>query len=372
MKLCFCLAAVLFAIPGLAQEVTGTIVGNVKDASGASIPGASVSVTSADKNQVVRKLTSDTNGEYVAAFVPVGVYVITADAKGFKTLVRQGIQLHVDERLTVPLLLDVGDISEKVTVEADVPTVELQSAVASGLISGAEVRELSLNNRNYLELLTIMPGVTSNSPTDELSIGATNPTGAVNALPFSINGGRNTGNNFMLDGADNMDRGANQTLLNTPSVDAIAEFVALRGNYSAEYGRGAAGVVNVITKSGSSNFHGDVYEFFRNDKLAANNFFNNAHQIDRPPLRYNNFGYTFSGPVYLSRYNRDKNKTFFFWSEEFRRTITYNTYQVLVPTDAMKKGVFSSPVCVQYTTPASTTCATTATSITNINPVAAA
>jgi hypothetical protein len=362
----------LLTVPALAQEVTGTIVGTVTDPSGGAVPRAAVIVTATDKHQVVRRLTSDSNGEYVATFLPVGVYSITADAKGFKSLVRTGIQLDVDQKLTVPLRLEVGDVSEKVTVESNVPAVELQSAVASGLISGSEVRELSLNNRNYLELLTIMPGVTSNSPTDELSIGATNPTGAVNALPFSVNGGRTTGNNFMLDGADNMDHGANQTLLNTPSVDAIAEFVALRGNYSAEYGRSAAGVVNVITKSGSSQFHGDVYEFFRNDKLASNNFFNNANDIARPPLRYNNFGYTFSGPVYIpGHYNRDKNKTFFFWSEEFRRTITYSTDQVLAPTAAMKSGVFSSPVCVQYTSTADTTCQTTASSITNINPVAA-
>ena len=370
--------ALMVAAPAryCAQEVTGSIVGNVVDATGAAVPGARIAVTDTDRNQVVRSVQSDNKGEFTAALLPVGHYSVAADAKGFKRFVQSGIELHVSEKLTVTLALQVGEITEQVTVEENATQVELQSPVAAGLVSGTEVRELSLNNRNYLELLELMPGVVSNSPSDELVIGATNATGAtnaVNALPFSLNGGRTTGNNFMIDGADNMDRGANQTLLNTPSVNSIAEFKAMRGLYSAEFGRAAAGQVNVITKSGTSQFHGSAYEFFRNDVLAANNFFNNAHFIDRPPLRYNDFGYTLGGPIYIPRhYNTDKNKTFFFWSQEFRRFITYSTYQDLAPTDALKQGLFSKPVCVQYATSANTTCSQTATSITNINPAAAA
>ena len=354
------------------QEVTGTIVGTVTDSSGGAIAGARITVTAADRNLVVRTVESSGNGEFVAALLPVGNYSLTADAKGFKKLVRSGIELHVNEKQTILVTLEVGDVTQELAVETNVAQVELQSPVGAGLISGAEVREIALNNRNYLELMILMPGVVSNSPTDEISIGAVNPTGGVNALPYSINGGRTTGNSFMVDGADNLDRGANQTLLNTPSVDAIAEFKVLRGVYSAEFGRSASGQVNVITKSGTSRFHADAHEFFRNDKLAANDFFNNARGIARPPLRYNNFGYTLGGPVFIPRhYNTGRSKTFFFWSHEFRRIITYSTAQSLVPSGDMKRGIFPSPVCVQYNQSGGG-CAKTASSIANINPVAAA
>lgn len=354
------------------QEVTGAIVGTVADQSGAAVAGARIAVTATDQNLVVRTAESGGNGEFVAALLPVGNYSLSVDVQGFKKLVRGGIELHAAEKLTFALTLAVGDVTEQVTVQDSASQVELQSPTASGLISGSEVREIALNNRNYLELLILMPGVVSNSPTDEISIGAVNPTGAVNTLPYSFNGGRTTGNNFMVDGADNMDRGANQTLLATPSVDAIAEFKALRGVYSAEFGRSASGQVNVITKSGASKFHGDAHEFFRNDKLAATDFFSNARGISRSPLRYNNFGYTFSGPIFVpGRYNTWKNKTFFFWSQEFRRVITYTSAnQALAPTSDMKRGLFSSPVCVEYN--ATGGCHQTATQITDINPVAAA
>src|SRR5262249_6686554 len=140
--------------------------------------------------------------------------------------------------------------------------VELQTATQTGLISGVQVTELPLNNRNYLQLITLMPGVASNA-SDQLYIGTTNPSGQTNTISYAINGGRTSQNSFTIDGADNVDRGSNLTLLTYPSVDAIAEFKVLRNHYSAEYGRNAAGQVNVVTKSGTNQFHGDVYGFFR-------------------------------------------------------------------------------------------------------------
>jgi hypothetical protein len=366
-----CLALMVsFRFDTSAQEVTGTIVGTVVDATGAAVPRAELVVTATDRNQVVRTVKTGSDGNFVATLLPIGKYSIKVNVKGFKQLLKPGIELHINETLTYRLEMQVGDVAEQVTVEARPVQVELQSPTAAGLISGSEIRELSLNNRNYLQLISLMPGVTSNSATDEIYIGTTNPLGSTNTIPFSINGGRNSGNNYMVDGADNVDRGSNSTLLNTPSVDAIAEFTVLRGQYSAEYGRGATGQINVITKSGSSRWHGDAHEFFRNDKLAANNFFNNFRNIPRPPLRYNNFGWTFGGPLYIpGHYNRGKNKTFFFFSQEFRRVITYSTFNALVPTDDMKAGNFTLPVCVQST---GSTCTQTATKITNISPLAAA
>ncbi|MBO0722455.1 MAG: adenylyl cyclase, partial [Blastocatellia bacterium] len=189
---------------------------------------------------------------------------------------------------------------------------------------------------------------------------------------------------FTIDGSDNIDRGSNLTLLNYPSVDAIAEFKVLRNHYSAEYGRDAGGHVNVVTKSGSSQFHGDAYEFFRNDVLNANPFLTNRDhtlgfdsdgKANRSPLRYNNFGYTIGGPVWIPKvYNEKKNKTFFFFSQEYRRVITYINLIASVPTAAERQGIFSNPVCVATTVNAAgkTVCSQSATQITNIDPTAAA
>src|SRR5262249_31608976 len=254
-----------------------------------------------------------------------------------------------------------------------------------------------LNNRNYIQLVTLLPGV-SNGNVDQPYIGTTNPIGTTNVIQISINGARSSQNSWTIDGADNVDRGSNLTLLNYPSVDAIAEFKVYRNHYSAEFGRNAAGAVNVITKSGTSQFHGTAYEFFRNDKLNANTYFNNLagrftsdptakapdvivpvgdprdgkKRLERPPLRYNNFGYTIGGPVFIpGLYSREKSKTFFFFSEEFRRVITYSNFNGLVPTAGERQGIFTQPICIA-TNAAGTTCTQSATQITNINPAAQA
>ena len=349
------------------QEVTANIVGTVVDGSGLAIPGAAVSVISTDRNDVIRKIITDSQGTFVATLLPIGNYSVKAEKEGFKTAIRGGIELHVNDKLSLRLEMQVGQVTESVTVEAMATTVETLSPVAEGLVTGTEVTELSLNNRNFIQLLQLMPGITSNSATDELYVGVTNPLGGTSTIPFSINGGRSSANNFMVDGADNVDRGSNGTLLAYPSVDSIAEFKALRGLYSAEFGRGATGQVNLITKSGTNQFHGSAYEFFRNDAIAANNFFNNLRNIQRPPLRYNNFGYTFSGPLPIFTRKRGDNKTFFFWSQEFRRIIGYTTLQATVPTDDMKQGRFQRPVCISYT---GNICNQTATQINNIVPIA--
>ncbi|MGP8248132.1 MAG: TonB-dependent receptor domain-containing protein [Bryobacteraceae bacterium] len=366
----FLTGALLLALATIApaQNITGTIVGTVTDSSGGVVGDARVEVTASDRGVVVRTVTTGSNGEFVAPYLPVGVYAISASHPGFEKAVRDGIELHVDEKITIPLVLQVGEVTQQVTVAAQPVHVDLQTAAGASVVTGTEIRQLSINNRNYLSLLQLVPGVVDTASTDQLSIGTTDPFGKVNTIPFSIGGGRQSANNFMLDGADNVDRGSNTSLLNYPSVDAIAEFEVIRSNYSAEYGRGAAGMVNVMTRSGTSKFHGDAYEFFRNDLLQANDLLNNAHSISRPPLRYNDFGYTFSGPVFIPhKYDTEKNKTFFFWSQEFRRVSTYSTFQALVPTAAMKQGIFPAPVCVLYN---GTTCQQTATQVAGINPVA--
>jgi hypothetical protein len=230
-----------------AQEVTGTISGIVVDATGASVPNANVTITNTSRSQVASQMTTGPSGEFTAPLLPLGTYSVAVEANGFKKLIQKDIVLHVNDKLNLHLELQVGAVQEQVTVEASPLQVETQSPATASLISGVEIRELALNNRNYTQLINLMPGVTNNSSTDENYIGTTNPLGGSNTIPFSINGGRTSGSNFMVDGADNVDRGSNLTLLTGRKDAAIAEFRALTGTYSAEFGRAASGQINVIT-----------------------------------------------------------------------------------------------------------------------------
>jgi hypothetical protein len=374
----FTLLAVCAAVSLLGQGITGTITGTALDATGAGVPGASITITNTDRNAVVRTAVTDSSGYYVAPLLPVGHYSVTAESAGFKKAVSKNIELNVNDSLTLNLSLQVGSLASEVSVEADVTPVELQSPVSSTLISGNQIRELTLSARNYEQLVALMPGVTYTGTGDQIYVGSQNPlTGQSNAVTFSVNGGRTDQNSWTIDGADNVDRGANLTLLSYPSVDAIAEFKVVRGQYSAEYGRNASGTINVVTKSGTSEFHAGAYEFFRNDKLAANPYFNNANRVNVDangkaqvaPIRYNNFGYNIGGPVYLPNLYEQKNKTVFFFSEEFRRVITYGAVQGTAPTADEKNGIFAAPVCVQVS---GSTCTASSTTISNIDPVAQA
>src|SRR5215470_12978994 len=267
-----CLA--LNGMPAVAQEITGTITGIARDTHGAVVAGAAVTIRNTDKDVVARALKTNDDGSYSAPFLLAGHYSVTVEATGFKKWVKNDIELNVNDRIAVDATLEAGAVNEEVVVTASPVQIETQTATASGIVSNIEVRELPLNNRNFIQLVTLLPGVSS-TMTDQAYIGTTNPFGATNTIGLSINGGRTSANAFTIDGADDVDRGSNLTLLNYPSVDAIAEFKVLRNHYSAEYGRDASGHVNVITKSGGRDFHGNFYEFFRNDKLNANTYFNN-------------------------------------------------------------------------------------------------
>src|SRR3989441_7586173 len=284
-------------------------------------------LTNTDKNIVVLKVETNGRGDYVAPLLPIGRYSITAEFTGFKKAIRTNVILNVNDHLTINFTLEPGSVQEQVTVEADPLQVDLQTPTAAGLITGTQIRGPSLNKRNYIQLVALMPGVSTGFSSDQIEVGVTSPTGLSNQVNLAINGNRPTQNNFTIDGADNVDRGANLTLLNFPSVDSIAEFKVLRGQYDPEYGRSSSGEINVVTRGGGSEFHGGVYEFFRNDILNGNNFFNNRAGIARPALRYNDFGGTVSGPIY-------KKKTFFFFSEEARRVKTFTTFIGTVPSTA--------------------------------------
>ncbi|MEP6850751.1 MAG: carboxypeptidase regulatory-like domain-containing protein [Acidobacteriota bacterium] len=367
-----------------AQEITGSISGTVRDSNGAGVPNATVTITNSDTKLAARTVITGSDGEFSAPTLPVAFYDVSVEATNFKKSITARVKLNVNERHTVDVTLDAGNVAETVTVNADPLQVNTQSAVASNVISGDQVRELSLNNRNWAQLITLSPGVSPNVA-DQIYVGSTNPGGQSNALQIAVNGVRSSSNTYTVDGADTTDRGANLTVQTYPSVDAIQEFAVLRSLYPAESGRSAGGQVNVVTKSGNSKFHGDVYEFWRNEKLNANPFLTNRTaplgidsngKAKRPPLRYNNFGGTFGGPLVFPHFGEggpmlEKGNTFFFFSEEVRRVIVYPSFTSTVPTAALRQGNFAQPVC---TGPAANPCSVTATSIPQANwsPLAAA
>lgn len=359
-------------LPLSSQETTGTIVGTVTDSSGAVITGATVRIINTDQNAAVRTIVTGKEGTFSAPLLPVGRYSVNIEARGFKTFTRSNIELNIRDQYTLNATLQPGNVSETVTVESEGLQVDTQSATSTGLINGTQIRELALSARNYEELVALTPGVSS-AVSDNIFVGVETPGGGTNEVDFSINGNRFSQNNWTIDGADNVDRGGNFSLLNYPSVDAIAEFKILRSLYGAESGRGAGGEIDVVTRSGTNHFHGGVYEFFRNDVLNANSFINNAANVPRPPLRYNDFGWTLGGPVYIPGvYNEKKNKTFFFFSQEFRRIVTFNSFTTTVPNGQERQGVFANPVCTGFDSSGNCTGQTTTIDPSTFNPAATA
>ena len=333
--------------PVFAQNVSGTISGTVKDTTGAVIPNASVVLTDTQRNAVIRTVRTDSSGYYTAPQLSLGTYAISVEQSGFEKALVDNVVLHVNDALTVNLTLRVGNPSQTVTVSASAIQVNVENASSSTLINSQQIVSLPLNNRNYEQLVALQPGV-SYGGGDQLYIGTSNPSGETNVVAFSINGQRSSQNYWTVDGASNVDGGSNYTLLIYPNVDAIAEFKTLRNTYSAEFGKSASGQINVVTKSGTNQFHGSAYEFLRNDAFAANSVLNHTNHLPRAPLRYNNFGYSLGGPVWIPKVYNGQNKTFFFFSQEFRRVITYGS-NILTgdPTASMRQGIFPADVCVQ-------------------------
>jgi len=337
-----------------AQDVTGNISGTVSDASGFVVKGATVTLTNTDRALTVRSVTTSSSGFYTATTLPLGNYQIKVSGTGFGDQTISGVVLHANDTLTINSLLKAG-AEQSVTITAEQQALNFENSSQGTVIDGTQVQELVLSTRNYEQLVGLQPGVAYTGG-DQIYIGNSNPVGSNNTVAFSVNGARTAGNSWTVDGADNIDRGSNLTLLTYPSVDAIAEFKTLRGTFSAEYGRSASGQINVITKSGTTQFHGTAYEFVRNDVFNANSVLNKLATTpsgavkalsDRSKLRYNDYGYTFGGPVWIPKvYDGRKHGTFFFFSQELRRVILYNPITLSgVPSLAERQGNFSTTVC---------------------------
>lgn len=339
---CFLLFALLLmlGLPFAAQaQDSGSITGTVRDTSSAVVPDAEVKFTSAAIG-ITRTTTTNGDGEYLAAVLPPGVYDMTVTAKGFKVYQAKKVIVRVAEKGRVDVTLQVGQITENVVVEgSNVAQVETQSSEISGVVTGKEISQLELNGRNFTQLVTMVPGVSNLTGQDESQVGLNG------SIAFSINGGRGQYNNWQIDGANNMDTGSNGTLNTYPSVEAVAEFRVQTSNYSATYGRNGSGNIEVITKNGTKAFHGDAYEFVKNDAFNANDFFDNAAGNPRPSDKKHDFGYTIGGPVFIpGHYNTGKEKTFFFWSEEWRRERDPFSFNQQVPSSAERGGNFND-VC---------------------------
>jgi hypothetical protein len=341
--LAFALVILVAGGTAFAQD-TGYISGTVTDKSGAAVAGADVTVTSASGN-VTRSTTTNGDGAYTVPGLAGGTYHLTVSAKGFQKFTAQNVVLNVAEKARIDVQLTVGAITEEVVVTGEsVAQVETTSSDLSGTVNGKQITELQLNGRNFVQLATIVPGVSNQTGQDEGTVGV------YGNVQFSFNGGRTEYNNWELDGGDNMDNGSNATLNVYPSIDAIAEFKVLTSNYGAQYGRNASGTVEVETKSGTNAFHGDVYYFGRNDAMNALNFFD-AKKSDPtqpvPKFKKHDFGYTLGGPVFIpNHYNSDKKKTFFFWSQEWRRDLVPGqVFHASVPTLAERAGDFTD-VCM--------------------------
>ncbi|HEV2341422.1 MAG TPA: carboxypeptidase regulatory-like domain-containing protein [Candidatus Acidoferrales bacterium] len=297
-RLGFLLCCVFFCASAFAQT-TGTIRGSVKDPSGASVPNAKVTATNA-ATQVARTAVTDKDGEFTVVELEVGTYTLTIEASGFQKFVARGISVDIGHVATVEAHLVLGTTEQTVTVEAEAAQVETTSTQLGAVMNDRAVTELPLNTRDTYQLLQLQPGVQSQLGSS-LFFGSSDP-GVV-----TVNGGRGRANNYMVNGGD-----ANDVFVNLPAVqpspDAIQEFRVLTNTFDAEYGRNSGAVVNVVTKSGTNNFHGSVYEYFRNTVLDARNFFDST----RGDFKQNQVGGTLGGPI-------RKDSTFIFGSYEGRR-----------------------------------------------------
>ena len=310
-----------------AQVTTADIVGRVTDASGAVLPGVTVTVENIGTHET-RVAPTGASGDYAFNLLPIGRYTVKIELQGF-TPQTANLVLAAGDRSRLDVKLQVGAVSENVTVVAESPLVQTDSSTLSSLVTEKAVQDLPVNGRNFVRLVQLVPGATEGVPNSLAS--GTRPDDRRQTSAISINGALDNQNNQLLDGIDNNERFIG-TMVVKPSIDAIAEVKVQTNMYTAEVGRTAGGVVNIITKSGSNAFHGSAFEFNRNDKFDSRNFF--ATTGPKPKLDQNQFGGSAGGPL-------KKNKTFFFADYERFRQLQGVTFVSTVPTAKMRAGDFS-------------------------------
>ena len=331
----FLAMAILLASQARAQTSGATLSGTVTDQSGGAIPQAAISIKNVATG-ITRSNTTSAAGFYSAPNLLPGIYEVKAEAQGFTSKLQTGVSLTVGEQQVLNFSLQVGQMSQTVEVNTEAPNVDLASSTISAVVSSATVRELPLNGRSWTDLATLQPGVNSIQTQPDFTAGPDRgKRGFGNQL--TIDGARPQQNNYRLDGisTNDYDNAAPGSVLGGDlGVDAIQEFSVLTSNYSADYGRTAGGVVNAITRSGTNQFHGSVYEFLRNDKLDAANFFENAGGINKASFRQNQFGVSAGGPI-------QKDKLFVFGDYEGLRYRKGIPTKIFVPSDAARLGILA-------------------------------
>jgi hypothetical protein len=296
----------------------GTVLGTVTDSTGAVVPGASIALRNPDNN-LTYNTVSDESGEFRFPTVPAGSYEMTAERKGFRKVVHSAFSVHAAEPAHVNVILQVGNVSQLVTVTDVPPVVNTVTANEGNTITGQQVNSLPLTNRVFTQLMSLEPGVSMPVVVDP-------GFGSNSSLNFSVNGVRDDENNLLIDGVRNADTFGGNAFV-TPNLFAVSEVRIENNDYTASAGRSAGAQVNLVTRSGTNKFHGDVFEFFRNNVLNAENFFSTSSPEDR----HNNFGYDVGGPI-------KKDRIFFFWSEEWRRIVVSSGPVIAVAPTALERG----------------------------------
>ena len=346
LRLSFLLPLALTAalpLTSSAQVVTASLRGTVTDPSGAGVPKAAVKVVNTSTNAVT-EATADDNGRFVfASLEPGGPYTLSVTAAGFKVDQRTGITLTVSQIADIQVPLQIGSASDIVQVQADVPQIETSTGAISGLVENRSIVNLPLNQRNPYALVFLLPGATGTVGT------------AYNSANISINGGRPGSSDILVDGIPASPPLANpiQGFAVFPSVDAVDEFKVLSNGYSAEFGRSGSGIINLILKSGTNKLHGSLYDFVRNSRLDANDWFSKLNQRALPAFSRNQFGGSIQAPVVIPHLYNGRDKTFFLFSYEGLRQGTGTSTNTVVPTLAERTGDFSAagtPVIYDPTT----------------------
>ena len=314
----------------------GAITGTVTDQTGAVLPGATATITNGAG--LTQTATSNDRGEYSLGGLPAGTYTLTVSAPAFKEFRSDGLALTADQSIAIDAVLEPAGTATSVNVEGQkVSQVETETSQIVGTITQKELVSLGLNGRNFTQLIALTPGVSNQTGQDEAKVGI------LGSVRYSVNGGRVEYNSFNVDGGDVLNAGLNgnqSTLIVYPSLDALSEVQVLTSNYGAMYGQSASGTVIATTKAGTNQFHGVAYEFIRNEFFNARNYFDETTKA--PLYRRNDFGGAIGGPLYIpGLFNTNKDKTYFFFSEEFRFERTPTDFNQAVPSLAERGGNFS-------------------------------
>jgi len=322
-----------FALTASAQEAT--IVGSVTDQTGLAIPNVTITILNSDTGHS-QVISSNDAGQFVVPDLRIGTYAIKAENKGFKTWSTTGLTLRIGDRTRVDIQMQVGNVTDSITVESGALQVQSESSEISDVVTGTQMADLATNGRNFVTLAALTPGASS------AVTGFNFPAAVSSNFNISFNGQNPDHNVWMADGGENYDRGSGGKSSIMPSMEAVAEFRTLTSNYGADYGLGSGATMSMVFKSGTADLHAGAWEFVRNDAFDATDFLSNANNVKKPMLRYNNYGFNVGGPVVLGSFNKDRNKTFFFYNMEWRSLRGTQAINANDASTAERSGDFSA------------------------------